>query len=98
MRPVNRLQHVFEAKAECVLEERIMMRPSHVQVGEAAVIDRHAVILYDTKMELRSVPAPLSLVMNGESLPAATDCQGIPAESRDDLVGRGITGRGAHST
>jgi len=77
-----------------LFEDRIM-KLSHVRVGEAAVIGQRAVMLYDTQMEPRSVLAPLSLVMKGESLPEATIWQGIPAESRDDLVGRGITCPGA---
>jgi len=48
-----------------------------------------AVVLYDSKMEDRSVLEPLSVLMKSETLPANTSFVGVPAKMSQGIERHG---------
>ena len=69
--------------AECTVQTHLfedrVMKMSTVEIGAGCNVGCLAVVLYDTKMENGSSLGDLSLLMKGESLPAHTRWEGIPA-------------------
>lgn len=63
-----------------LFEDRVM-KMSYLHIGPGCSIGSHSVVLYDSTMLAGSKLGSLSLLMKGESLPAATHWAGIPAES-----------------
>ena len=61
-----------------LFEDRVM-KMSTVDVGDRCTIGALALVLYDTRMEADSNLNSLSLLMKGETLPAGTRWEGIPA-------------------
>ncbi|HEV3339815.1 MAG TPA: Pls/PosA family non-ribosomal peptide synthetase, partial [Pirellulales bacterium] len=61
-----------------LFEDRVM-KMSHVRIGRRASVGSMSLVLYDTEMGERSALGELSLLMKGETLPAGTSWQGIPA-------------------
>ncbi|MEI6680684.1 MAG: Pls/PosA family non-ribosomal peptide synthetase, partial [Mariniphaga sp.] len=61
-----------------LFEDRVM-KMSYVDIGKECSIGGMAVVLYDSKMENRSVLEPLSVLMKSETLPANTIFIGAPA-------------------
>jgi len=63
-----------------LFEDRVM-KMSHVDIGPGCSVGVNSVVLYDTRMEAASSLGPLSLLMKGETLPAGTAWEGIPARA-----------------
>ena len=61
-----------------LFEDRVM-KMSTVDVGDRCTIGGLSLVLYDTRMEPDSNLNSLSLLMKGETLPAGTKWEGIPA-------------------
>jgi non-ribosomal peptide synthetase-like protein len=62
-----------------LFEDRVM-KMSYVDIGKECSVGGMSVVLYDSKMEDRSVLAPLSVLMKSETLPANTVFIGAPAK------------------
>ena len=62
-----------------LFEDRVM-KMSFVDIGKECSVGGMAVVLYDSKMEDRSVLEPLSVLMKSETLPANTCFVGAPAK------------------
>jgi non-ribosomal peptide synthetase-like protein len=62
-----------------LFEDRIM-KMAHLKIGNNCTVGDMAVVLFGTTMEQGSSLASLSLLMKGETLPAGTAWQGIPAQ------------------
>ncbi|MGC5585441.1 Pls/PosA family non-ribosomal peptide synthetase [Ornithinimicrobium sp. W1679] len=62
-----------------LFEDRVM-KMGTVELGRRTDLGTRAVVLYDAHVGEEAQLAPLSLVMKGESLPAATRWAGIPAQ------------------
>lgn len=63
-----------------LFEDRIM-KADVLTIGADCSVGNMAVVLYDTEMASGASVGPLSLLMKGEVLPAATDWLGIPTSS-----------------
>jgi non-ribosomal peptide synthetase-like protein len=61
-----------------LFEDRVM-KMSHVRIGDRCTVGSQALVLYDTQMEAGAELNDLSLLMKGETLPAGTRWEGIPA-------------------
>jgi len=61
-----------------LFEDRVM-KMDVVEIGSRCSVGASSLVLYDTRMEAGSKLGPLSLLMKGEVLPAATSWAGIPA-------------------
>jgi non-ribosomal peptide synthetase-like protein len=61
-----------------LFEDRVM-KMSHVHIGRRAAVGSMSLVLYDTEMGEGASLGQLSLLMKGESLPAGTQWEGIPA-------------------
>ena len=62
-----------------LFEDRVM-KMSYVDIGKECSVGGMAVVLYDSKMESRSILEPLSVLMKSETLPANTCFVGAPAK------------------
>jgi len=62
-----------------LFEDRVM-KMSFVDIGKECSVGGMVVVLYDSKMEDRSVLEPLSVLMKSETLPANTCFVGAPAK------------------
>ncbi|MDO5710908.1 MAG: amino acid adenylation domain-containing protein [Micrococcales bacterium] len=62
-----------------LFEDRVM-KMNTIEIGDRVEVATRSVVLYSTVIEDDAHLAPLSLVMKGESLPAATSWVGIPAQ------------------
>jgi len=62
-----------------LFEDRVM-KMSYVNIGKECSVGGMAVVLYDSKMEDRSILEPLSVLMKSETLPANTCFIGAPAK------------------
>lgn len=69
-----------------LFEDRVM-KMNHIRVGNGVSIGTRAVVLYSSDVDDAVTLAPLSLVMKGESLPAATTWSGIPAQLTRSMPG-----------
>jgi non-ribosomal peptide synthetase-like protein len=63
-----------------LFEDRVM-KISEVRIGPRCCVGGMAVVLYYSRMEEGSTLNDLSLLMKGETLPAETFWEGIPARS-----------------
>ena len=63
-----------------LFEDRVM-KMSHVDIGNGSSIGGMSVVLYDSRMEEKSVLQPLSVLMKSETLPANTVFVGVPAKT-----------------
>jgi non-ribosomal peptide synthetase-like protein len=63
-----------------LFEDRVM-KMSTVDIGARAVVGANSLVLYDSRLEDDSRLGELSLLMKGETLPAGTHWEGIPARS-----------------
>jgi non-ribosomal peptide synthetase-like protein len=61
-----------------LFEDRVM-KMSHVRIAERCSVGGLSLVLYDTQMEPGASLGDLSLLMKGETLPAGTRWEGIPA-------------------
>jgi len=61
-----------------LFEDRVM-KMSHVRIGARCSVGSLSLVLYDTQMEPGASLGDLSLLMKGETLPAGTRWEGIPA-------------------
>ena len=71
--------------ADCTLQTHLfedrVMKMSTIKLGAKCCVGGNSLVLYDTRMEDGAVLDGLSLLMKGESLPAGTRWQGIPART-----------------
>ena len=65
-----------------LFEDRVM-KISTVTIGDRCSVGSSAIVLYDTVMENDSSLGNLSMLMKGESLPAASSWVGSPARTTD---------------
>jgi non-ribosomal peptide synthetase-like protein len=68
-----------------LFEDRVM-KTDTLRVGDHATIGPMAVVLYDSEMKEGSTLSGLSLLMKGETLPAWTNWDGIPARREQITV------------
>jgi len=68
-----------------LFEDRVM-KISGLHIGERCAVGSNSIVLYDTTMHPGSSLGPLSLLMKGESLPAETSWEGIPAVRSRELA------------
>ncbi len=61
-----------------LFEDRVM-KMSHVDIGARCTVGSASLVLYDTKIEPGARLNDLSLLMKGETLPAGTSWEGVPA-------------------
>jgi len=54
---------------------------SSIAIGARCRVGAGALVLYDTRMEQGSSLGDLSLLMKGETLPAHTRWEGVPAKT-----------------
>jgi non-ribosomal peptide synthetase-like protein len=66
-----------------LFEDRIM-KADRLEIAEGASVGNMAVVLYDTKMQVGSWLAPLSVLMKGETLPPRSRWYGIPTRQLPD--------------
>lgn len=93
-----------EATIQTHLFEDRVMKMSRIRIGDRCTVGPGAVVLYDSTMRDGARLGPLSLLMKGEMLPAASSWQGSPARStaqerklaplRDDPRFEKLTARG----
>ena len=57
-----------------------MLKQGEVSLEEGSSIGHNAVVLYDSKLEKRAQLGNLSLLLKGETLPASSVWNGIPAQ------------------
>lgn len=62
-----------------LFEERIM-KVSKVSIGNRCTVGAYSIVLYDAVMEDDSQLGDLSMLMKGETLPAQTEWEGLPAQ------------------
>jgi len=55
------------------------MKMSYVDIDNDCSVGGMAVVLYDSKMEEKSILEPLSVLMKSETLPANHIFRGVPA-------------------
>jgi non-ribosomal peptide synthetase-like protein len=71
--------------ADCTIQTHLfedrVMKMSTVEIGPGCKVGAGSLVLYDTHMEPGSALGDLSLLMKGETLPAGTHWQGIPARA-----------------
>jgi acetyltransferase-like isoleucine patch superfamily enzyme len=65
-----------------LFEDRVM-KMSTIEIAARARVGTGTLLLYDTRMEAGSSLGDLSLLMKGETLPAGTRWEGIPARVAD---------------
>ena len=65
-----------------LFEDRVM-KMSSIEIAARARVGTGTLVLYDTRMEAGSSLGDLSLLMKGETLPAGTRWEGIPARVAD---------------
>ena len=77
--------------ADCTLQTHLfedrVMKMSTIELGARCCVGGNSLVLYDTRMAEGAVLDGLSLLMKGESLPAGTRWQGIPARTPAGDVG-----------
>jgi carbonic anhydrase/acetyltransferase-like protein (isoleucine patch superfamily) len=61
------------------------MKADYLRIGTGCTVGNLAVVLYGTQMLRGSTLGPLSLLMKGETLPAASNWIGIPSEPKEAL-------------
>src|SRR5439155_23026453 len=68
---------------DCVLQTHLfedrMLKASRLRIGNDCSVGAISVVLYDTEMQDGSRLDAISLIMKGETIPANTECMGIPA-------------------
>ena len=71
--------------ADCTIQTHLfedrVMKMSTIDIASRCTVGSGALVLYDTKMEEGACLADLSLLMKGETLPAWTRWEGIPARA-----------------
>ena len=56
------------------------MKMSNINIGPRATVGAGSLVLYDTTLAQAAALGDLSLLMKGESLPARSRWEGIPAQ------------------
>jgi non-ribosomal peptide synthetase-like protein len=69
--------------ADCTIQTHLfedrVMKMSTIDIGPRCKVGARSLVLYDTRLEEGAALGDLSLLMKGETLPAGTSWQGIPA-------------------
>jgi non-ribosomal peptide synthetase-like protein len=65
-----------------LFEDRVM-KADYLRIGPGCTVGNLTVVLYDTNMQRGSCLGTLSLLMKGETLPAASSWSGIPSEPEE---------------
>jgi len=69
--------------ADCTVQTHLfedrVMKMSSIEIGARSKVGAGSLVLYDTRLEEGATLDDLSLLMKGETLPAWTNWQGIPA-------------------
>jgi non-ribosomal peptide synthetase-like protein len=75
-----------------LFEDRVM-KTSSIQIDDRCSVGCLSLVLYDTHMRAGSELGDLSLLMKGETLPADTRWEGIPASSQASRFELVVPGR-----
>ena len=71
--------------ADCTIQTHLfedrVMKMSTIEIGPRCKVGAGSLVLYDTRLEAGAALGDLSLLMKGETLPAGTSWEGIPARS-----------------
>ncbi len=71
--------------ADCTIQTHLfedrVLKMSKVEIGARCQVGAGSLVLYDTQMEDAASLGDLSLLMKGETLPAGTRWEGIPARA-----------------
>ena len=69
--------------ADCTIQTHLfedrVMKMGHIDIGPRCKVGAGSLVLYDTRLEEGAALGDLSLLMKGETLPAWTSWEGIPA-------------------
>jgi non-ribosomal peptide synthetase-like protein len=69
--------------ADCTIQTHLfedrVMKMSNIDIGPRCKVGAGSLVLYDTRLEEGAALGDLSLLMKGETLPAWTSWEGIPA-------------------
>jgi non-ribosomal peptide synthetase-like protein len=72
--------------ADCTVQTHLfedrVMKMSTIEIDSGCNVGAGSLVLYDTCMKAGSTIGPLSLLMKGETLPAGSQWEGVPARSR----------------
>jgi non-ribosomal peptide synthetase-like protein len=68
-----------------LFEDRVM-KMSTIDIGPRCKVGAGSLVLYDTRLEEGAALGDLSLLMKGETLPAWTSWEGIPARTADGSI------------
>jgi non-ribosomal peptide synthetase-like protein len=72
--------------ADCTIQTHLfedrVMKMSTIDLGPRSKVGAGSLVLYDTRIEAGAALGDLSLLMKGETLPAATSWEGIPARAK----------------
>jgi non-ribosomal peptide synthetase-like protein len=70
--------------ADCIIQTHLyedrIFKMSHIKIGDRCNVGCGSIVLYNTVMENKSSLGNLSLLMKGETLPAGSHWEGIPAQ------------------
>ncbi len=81
-----RIGHGAALNADCTIQTHLfedrVMKMSTIDIAAGASVGAGSLVLYDTRMEAGAALGDLSLLMKGETLPAGTSWEGIPAGPR----------------
>ena len=82
--------------ADCTIQTHLfedrVMKMSTVEIAARARVGAGSLVLYDTRMEADAALGDLSLLMKGETLPAGTSWEGIPARPVEGKNSRPLAG------
>ena len=69
--------------ADCTIQTHLfedrVMKMSAIDIGPHCKVGAGSLVLYDTQIQQGATLGDLSLLMKGETLPAGTSWEGIPA-------------------
>jgi len=75
--------------ADCTIQTHLfedrVMKMSGIDIGPRCKVGAGSLVLYDTRLEQGAALGDLSLLMKGETLPAWTSWEGIPARPEERL-------------
>jgi non-ribosomal peptide synthetase-like protein len=74
--------------ADCTIQTHLfedrVMKMSNIHIGPRAAVGAGSLVLYDTVLQEGAALGDLSLLMKGETLPARTRWEGIPAQRANE--------------
>ena len=81
--------------ADCTIQTHLfedrVMKMSRIDIGARCKVGAGSLVLYDTRLEEGAALGDLSLLMKGETLPAWTSWEGIPARPENSCTAGGVS-------